>query len=272
VTFATSAALLATDLNNAKDVYVVDRTNPGLPILASAKADGTAGTGVSQHPQLSADGRFVAFTSTAADLVAGDTNASGDIFVRDLEMERTWLVSVSSLGQGTAQGWSTLPRISDDGSLVAFASEAWDLTGRDWNQASDVFAWTAPAWSEGDQDGDGMDDAWEAYYFGGYHRDGLGDADGDGVSDVDEFRAGTNPADPVSLFALRYLLEANAGALTWPGTTDRQYRVEYRSNLDDATWNILPGQPESLGNGWMRQADPDFPMAAPRWFRVVLIE
>jgi hypothetical protein len=270
VAFSTSAALVPTDLNNTKDVYVVDRANPGVPILASAKADGTAGTG--QHPQLSADGQFVAFTSTAADLVAGDSNASADVFVRDLEMERTWLVSVSSLGQGTGQGWSLTPRISDDGRLVAFTSDAWDLNGRDWNQAADVFAWTTPVLSEGDQDGDGMDDTWEAYYFGGYHRDGQGDADGDGVSDVDEFRAGTNPADPFSLFALHYLLEANAGALTWPGTADRQYRVEYKPSLEPSAWEVLPGQPESAGNGWMRQADPDFPTAAPRWFRVVLIE
>ncbi|MCL4181715.1 MAG: hypothetical protein KJ072_28765, partial [Verrucomicrobia bacterium] len=260
------------DLNNAQDVYVVDRANPGIPILTSANADGSAGTGVSKQPQLSADGRFVAFTSTAADLVAGDSNASADIFVRDLEMERTWLVSVSPLGQRTAQGWSLTPRISDDGSLVAFTSEAWDLSERDWNQACDVFTWNTPVWSEGDQDGDGMDDAWEAYNFGGYHRDGLGDADSDGQTDLDEFKTGTDPADPGSMFALRYHVEAGEGVLWWPGTAARQYRLEQRSDLDQAAWEPVAGEAESAAAGWMRQPDPGFGSAVHRWFRVILVK
>jgi len=47
-----------------------------------------------------------------------------------------------------------------------------------------------------DLDGDGMDDAWEAGYFGGTSRDGTGDFDGDGYSDFDEFMGGTDPTDP----------------------------------------------------------------------------
>ncbi|MFP4474428.1 MAG: PKD domain-containing protein [Desulfatibacillaceae bacterium] len=47
-----------------------------------------------------------------------------------------------------------------------------------------------------DNDGDGMDDSWEMRHFGTLDRDGTGDANGDGVTDLDEFRAGTNPVAP----------------------------------------------------------------------------
>ena len=117
-----------------------------------------------------------------------------------------------------------------------------------------------------------MDDAWEVQYFGGHHRNGLGDADGDGLTDGDEFKTGMVPVDPGSVFALRYQLEAGAGALLWPGTPDRQYRLEQRADLDEADWEVVVGEPEPAGDGWMRQADPGFPSETQRWFRLILVE
>jgi Tol biopolymer transport system component len=75
---------------------------------------------------ISADGRFVAFSSGASDIVSGDTNGRADVFVRDRVTGTTELVSRPS-GGGQADGASFLPAISADGRLVAFISDASNL-------------------------------------------------------------------------------------------------------------------------------------------------
>lgn len=87
---------------------------------------------------VSADGRFVAFSSEAADLVPGDGNGVSDVFVRDLRTGRTTRVSVSSAGVAGDRA-STFPSLSGDGRLVAFRSFADNLVGRDRNGVEDVF-------------------------------------------------------------------------------------------------------------------------------------
>src|SRR5262245_38425035 len=95
---------------------------------ASLATSGTEGHGSSTAAAISGNGRFVAFQSTAADLLpAGvDTNAAIDVFVRDLALSTTVRVSVDSAGvQGN--GTSGLPSISSDGNRVAFYSVATNL-------------------------------------------------------------------------------------------------------------------------------------------------
>ncbi|MET8147682.1 TolB family protein [Actinoplanes sp. NPDC049668] len=87
---------------------------------------------------VSADGRFVAFTSRAGNLVAGDTNRAEDVFVRDLVARTTTRVSVSGAGAQVG-GNSYAPSISDDGRYVSFASDAADLVAGDSNGRRDVF-------------------------------------------------------------------------------------------------------------------------------------
>jgi Tol biopolymer transport system component len=105
--------------------------------VSSGGVDGNAG---SFDPALSATGRFVAFTSSATNLVPGDNNGLADVFVRDRQTGGTRRVS---LGPGDAQilgGENTgEPAISADGRVVAFASDATDLVRRDTNGAFDVF-------------------------------------------------------------------------------------------------------------------------------------
>src|SRR2546429_5391590 len=87
--------LVPIDRNGTFDVFVRDRA-AGKTILVSANRDGTrSGNGASLAASVSADGRFVAFESSASDLVANDTNNAQDIFVRDLVAGTTTLVSVS---------------------------------------------------------------------------------------------------------------------------------------------------------------------------------
>lgn len=99
--------------------------------------------GESYAPSLSADGRYVAFASSASDLVGGDTNGASDIFVYDRRRGTTERVSVASDGtQGDfdpphtvrdAGYGSWAPSISANGRYVAFASDASNLVSDDTN-------------------------------------------------------------------------------------------------------------------------------------------
>jgi len=102
---------------------------------ASVSSAGVEGNGASTNPSLSADGRYVAFESTADNLVEDDDNAASDIFVHDLQTGETRRVSLGSIvGQDSYN-----PSISGDGRYVAFHSEASDLVLNDLNTALDVF-------------------------------------------------------------------------------------------------------------------------------------
>jgi Tol biopolymer transport system component len=92
----------------------------------------------SSEPALSRDGRFVAFSSDATNLVDGDKNGAADVFVRDRTSGTTTRVSVSSSGaEADAESWG--PGISGDGRFVVFASNAKNLASGDSNGAADVF-------------------------------------------------------------------------------------------------------------------------------------
>ncbi|NLF73514.1 MAG: cadherin-like domain-containing protein, partial [Candidatus Anammoximicrobium sp.] len=102
----------------------------GDPMLVDVTPDGqSSGNGYAVTPSLSADGRYVAFASTASNLVAGvtDSNETTDVFVRDMVAGVTRLVSVSTAGNAAANGDSESPLISGDGRFVVFRSNATDL-------------------------------------------------------------------------------------------------------------------------------------------------
>ncbi|MFO1499306.1 MAG: hypothetical protein U1G07_13070 [Verrucomicrobiota bacterium] len=121
------------------NVYVRDLAS-GTTTLVSAKQNGNkGGHGDSSGPVISRDGRYVVFQSEADDLVAGDTNQSSDIFIRDLETSQTKLVSWNAAGSAPGNGPSTGPAMSPDGRFVVFESEADDLTAGDGNDIQDVF-------------------------------------------------------------------------------------------------------------------------------------
>src|SRR5439155_1170129 len=87
---------------------------------------------------ISADGRFVTFTSAASNLVSGDTNGADDVFVHDRLTRVTERVSVASDGtEGNDESFRA--SISADGRVVAFVSAASNLVTGDTNGAFDVF-------------------------------------------------------------------------------------------------------------------------------------
>lgn len=106
--------------------------------VASVSTTGALSNGDSETSSLSSDGRFVAFDSTANNLVAGDINLNMDVFVRDLAQDVTTRVSLSSAGfQGNAGSYE--PSISADGRFVAFRSRATNLVPNDTNNQPDIF-------------------------------------------------------------------------------------------------------------------------------------
>jgi hypothetical protein len=102
----------------------------------SVSSAGTQANGNTDHVDISADGRYVAFTSYASNLVNGDTNDWSDVFVHDRQSGTTTRVSVASDG---TEGDGNLPSISDDGRYVAFSSSASTLVNDDTNSAGDLF-------------------------------------------------------------------------------------------------------------------------------------
>ncbi len=110
--------------------------------LVSVASDGTKADAHSEQPAISHDydGRYVAFASSASNLVADDDNGHADIFRRDRETGETILVSVSTDGVHSANAASNSPTISDDGRYVAFVSGATDLVASDPDNGwADIF-------------------------------------------------------------------------------------------------------------------------------------
>jgi len=138
VAFSSSATnLVPGDNNGYADVFVHDRQT-GLTERVSISNSGAQGDWDSTRPCLSPDGRYVAFHSSARNLVADDTNGSADVFVRDRETGQTERVSVAGDGtQGDGDSWS--PAISSDGAYVVFCSSATNLVPDDTNDVEDVF-------------------------------------------------------------------------------------------------------------------------------------
>ncbi|MDH4063431.1 MAG: hypothetical protein OEW19_03460, partial [Acidobacteriota bacterium] len=128
--------LVAGDTNGHADVFVHDR-GTGETRRVSVGSGSAEGDGDSEEPTISADGRWVAFSSWASNLVVGDTNLRRDVFVHDQQTGTTTRVSVGTGGaQGNGDG--QFPSISADGRWVAFESRASNLVPGDTNLSWDV--------------------------------------------------------------------------------------------------------------------------------------
>jgi TolB protein len=137
VVFYSLASNLVTGGSVDEDIYVRDLES-GVTQRVSVDSDGVSGNGPSFDPTISSDGHFVAFVSTATNLVTDDNNEVEDIFVRDLETGVTQRVSLSSSGDEGNNG-SQGPALSADGRYVAFGSGASNLVAGDSNDVYDVF-------------------------------------------------------------------------------------------------------------------------------------
>lgn len=158
VAFGSWASNLVTgDGNETADIFVYDR-EAKTSTRVSVDQQGGDPDGYSDFPAISADGRFVAFSSLATDLVPGDSNEKLDIFIYDRQAGTTTRVSVNQQG-GDPDGASVRPVLSADGRFVAFESDATNLVAGDGNGTWDIFVYdremgTTTRVSTGQQGGD----------------------------------------------------------------------------------------------------------------------
>jgi len=138
VVFESDAAnLVEGDTNGMRDAFLYDRQTQGTRRVSVAHDAGEP-DGESRLPSVTDDGRYVAFDSTATNLVVDDQNAHCDVFVRDLVAGTTERVSIAQDGaEGNSSSY--YGRISADGKLVAFHSAARNLVAGDTNWDWDTF-------------------------------------------------------------------------------------------------------------------------------------
>lgn len=144
--YSWASNLVIGDTNGKSDVFVHDRQT-GKTERVSISSDGKqaeVGDGTtyndygSGEPAISADGRFIAFTSYAPNLVSGDTNNDSDIYIHDRQTGKTEQVSISLYGGGAKGAWHS-PAISADGRFVAFMFRASLYVSGDSNLAWDIY-------------------------------------------------------------------------------------------------------------------------------------
>ncbi len=132
-----STNLVANDTNASADIFLHD-TQMGTTTRVSVDSSGTQADGTSSSPRISADGRYVVFSSGATNLVMNDTNMVNDVFLHDTQTGSTTRVSVDALGN-ELNGATHDAAISADGLYVAFYSDATNLVPGDTNNDADTF-------------------------------------------------------------------------------------------------------------------------------------
>ncbi|MBK7877161.1 MAG: PD40 domain-containing protein [Planctomycetes bacterium] len=138
VAFITSAALVPSDTNGLPDVYVRERASGAIERV-SRTVSGADTDGESTNPSISADGRFVVFTSRANNLLPAPLPGGvARVYVRDRVTATTALVSASS-GGVASNGTSGNAQVARDGRYVVFQSSANNLVANDANASIDVF-------------------------------------------------------------------------------------------------------------------------------------
>lgn len=147
VAFTSEATNLAPDDHNGQaDVFVRDLETGTTTLVSRAGRDSAAGA--STNPAISPAGRFVSFTSDAADLVPDDRNVAADVFLADLETGSITRVSVDSKEReqedATSEPFVPVSDVSDGGRFVVFDSDADTLVRKDTNGAEDVFLRDVP--------------------------------------------------------------------------------------------------------------------------------
>lgn len=144
VAFQSAATnLVSGDTNGFIDIFVHDLST-GQTTMVSRSVGGGLADSSSSFPTISSDGRMVAFTSSATNLIAVDLNDAQDVFVHDRQTGITQIASRSSLGV-LGNGGSHRASISANGQVVSFYSDATNLVSGDTNGFHDVFVRDLPS-------------------------------------------------------------------------------------------------------------------------------
>jgi len=281
-----ASTLVAGDTNGTSDVFVRDRV-VGTTERVSVDSRGRQSTGGDAGgvldtnwgpPAISADGRYVAFASSATNLVKGDRNGVADVFVRDRVTGTTERVSAASR-KLEANGESSQPAISGDGRFVAFASFADNLVPNDTNFTSDVFVVDRTGGgpqrvsvSNTGQQGENRSESPSISADGRFvafmsSSDALVPGDGDGASDVfvRDRVAGTTEGISVAPTPSGFGATSSSPAITpdgrfvafdsWepdlvPGDTNNSFDVFVRDRATGALERVSVSSAGVQGNDW----------------------
>src|SRR5581483_3325386 len=142
---ATDLVANENDVNQDQDVFLYERATGAITLVSHMTGSTTtAGTMASLYPEITADGRYVVYQSSAANLVANDLNNAQDIFVWDRTTNTNALVSRSATSpvSASANAKSFGGQIAADGNTITFTSNATDLmSGQSSSGNGDVFFW-----------------------------------------------------------------------------------------------------------------------------------
>ena len=211
---------------------------------------------------LSPTGRFLAIVTPHSLLTGVPGDTFNNIFIYDRVLGTLTLASENMNGVEAEFG-SSSPSLSVDG-LLAFESASDDFVSNDRNLASDVFV---RRMGGVDSDNDGLEDGWETIQFGNLSAAPETDADSDGVTNLDEFRAGTDPQSAASLFVMRasFAEETRTLSIVAPAAFGKTYQLQRRASLAAGEWEdagvptiSLSGEAEfqisieDLGNAFFR--------------------
>jgi hypothetical protein len=234
--FATKSKLVAADNNGTYDVYYHD-FQLGTNILVSVSYNSTnAANGPSWLPAISPGGGLIAYRSTANNIVPNDTNGAEDVFVYDVTNATTMLMSVNQAGASTANSFSTVPVLSNDGDILVFESYATDLYGNGFNEFSSVYAFDLTNFPVAN----GLS--------GGSGESGGGNS---GIS-------------------MQLIVPGGSSLpqLMWPLSPGQNYQVQYEDDLTGTNWQSLNGGTVFVGG--MAEVQDLAPSPTNRFYRLVL--
>ena len=132
-----SYPFLNTDDGQPESIYLKDRQTGELTRI-SQSFSGDIPNGDSGHPRVSANGRYVVYSSSASNIVTDDPNPERDIFLYDIQNKTTEIVSISSTNV-PGDGESSSPAINDDGSMIVFVSKSSNLVETEVNGFAQIY-------------------------------------------------------------------------------------------------------------------------------------
>lgn len=133
----TASNLISGDSNGTSDIFLYHRQSQLIERVSLGNS-GSQANGASRHPAISPDGRYIAFSSAANNLITGDTNGSSDIFLRDIQSASTSRISLSTEGNEGVGGEAIKPSLSRNGRFIAFET-TYALVSDDTNNNADIY-------------------------------------------------------------------------------------------------------------------------------------
>jgi Tol biopolymer transport system component len=232
--FSTDGRFLTYALTVPKQVFLYDYQSNSIVVVGRNFNSTSAASTNSDSPAISPDGRYIAYRSTATNIVPEDFNNAADVFIYDASNNATILVSVNVSGTSTANSCSLQPVFSADGQTLFFQSWASDLVANDYNNGSDIFALNLAALPVTSSSGGGSTNSASVFY-------------------AQLYPAGSVAQNPV---------------VSWPLAAGQTYGVQFKNNLTDPLWQDLPGNITFIGDtGYISD---HLPAPNQRFYHIIL--